>query len=160
MTLVVFRYCGDFLSLKVAKGFVDWFSCWMRALNTSHVPLLAIIAIHHLFKSPLSVQYFMLIHFRIQFEIQFQCYLFLKPDVAPSYVRLTAPTRSNQKNDVNAPVAAFYSSTAAGFNSSTTAGFNSSTGGSMLGLTALQRLGLTALQRLGLTALQEALCWV
>ena len=39
MTLVVFRHCGDFLSLKVI--------CWTGALNDSHVPLLAIIAIQH-----------------------------------------------------------------------------------------------------------------
>ena len=44
MTLMVFRQCGDYLSLKV----VDWFSCWTRALNDAHVPLLAIIAIHNL----------------------------------------------------------------------------------------------------------------
>ena len=35
------RHCGDFLSLKV---FFDWFSC----CSMTHVPLLAIIAIHHL----------------------------------------------------------------------------------------------------------------
>ena len=34
-------------SLKVAERFVDWFSCWTRALINSHVPLLAIITIHH-----------------------------------------------------------------------------------------------------------------
>ena len=44
---MVLRHCGDFLSLKVAEGFVDWFSCWTRAFNNSHVPLLAI---NHLFK--------------------------------------------------------------------------------------------------------------
>ena len=48
MTLMVFRQCGDYLSLKVADGFVDWFSCWTRALNDAHVPQLAIIAIHNL----------------------------------------------------------------------------------------------------------------
>ena len=34
--------------LKVANGFVDWFSCWKHAFSNSHVPLFAIIAIHHL----------------------------------------------------------------------------------------------------------------
>ena len=46
--VMVVRHCGDFLSLKVAEGFVDWFSCWTCALNNSHVPLLVIFAIHHL----------------------------------------------------------------------------------------------------------------
>ena len=59
--VMVVRHCGDFLSLKVAEGFVDWFSCWTRALNNSRSSAGDIFAIHH---SCVYIYIYILIHLK------------------------------------------------------------------------------------------------